>query len=473
MSCTSVSMDRDSTSSTRCVLNNPINSYSSWEWGVLSSWTHYYINCIRSLSFFRPHYGSMQVECCHNSNIPNLESLTPRAPCDSSTQWCCFSTYPLYGTILSKKQSRDESLSLTSLECVCSAPVDCRWYSDHSFWNVAYSPSKIQICTLDLFIIALQLLLTTIAYETSVYYDNDDADPQDLLLPGLATPLPLPLFQSPIESSPSLTHPKAISTFDTHDTPLVIDLHFDSIMTHLRQPPPPPRTTNPDRVSVPNTTQWVPGMWMRTTRRIRDAARTAGRPPIVPGGRVSREGRIPGALNSGSEWHTRMDCVHSILIIINLKVIDIGRIDHPPSSYCTVYPFSRWTYNIASFIVIFSSRKRVNLGGINRAPNNSLTDSRTQDLKRLNSSLQISFVTSVYVAMMHFAYAVAWAEQVVVAWNASRFIGRIGCFAAWAVEETIASRSCIGILCFKGKIFKETSKVLRTGKWLRYKRPYG
>lgn len=147
----------------------------------------------------------------------------------------------------------------------------------------------------------MQLLLTTIAYETSVYYDNDDADLHDLLLPSLPTPLPLPLFQSPIESSPSLTHPKAISTFDTHDTPLVIDLHFDSIMTHLRQPPPPPRTTNPDRVSVPNTTQWVPGMWMRTTRRIRDAARTAGRPPIVPGGRVSREGRIPGALNSGSE----------------------------------------------------------------------------------------------------------------------------------------------------------------------------
>ncbi|KAF8200758.1 hypothetical protein BJ912DRAFT_947081 [Pholiota molesta] len=169
------------------------------------------------------------------------------------------------------------------------------------FIGMSYSPSKIQLCTLDLFIIALQLLLTTIAYETSVYYDNDDADPHDLLLPSLATPLPLPLFQSPIESSPSSTHPKAISTFDTHDTPLVIDLHFDSIMTHLRQPPPPPRRTNPDRVSVPNTTQWVPGMWMRTTRRIRDATRTVGRPPIVPGGRVSREGRIPGALDSGSE----------------------------------------------------------------------------------------------------------------------------------------------------------------------------
>jgi hypothetical protein len=57
--------------------------------------------------------------------------------------------------------------------------------------------------------------------------------------------------------------------------------------------------------------------------------------------------------------------------------------------------------------VVFSSSKKVNLCGISRALNNSLTDSRTQDLNRLNSSLQISFVTSVYVATMHFAYAVA------------------------------------------------------------------
>ncbi|KAF8973208.1 hypothetical protein BDZ97DRAFT_662597 [Flammula alnicola] len=169
------------------------------------------------------------------------------------------------------------------------------------FIGMSYTPSKTQLCFLDLFIIILQLLLTTIAYETSVYYASDEADPQDMLLPGLPTPFAIPIFQPPIatqqESSFSSTmpptHPKRGPISTMHEIPLVIDLHLNSIMTHLRHPPPPPRVTNPGPIlPVPNTTPWqLPGMrmLMRASRQMRETGGT----------RAPAMGRVPGGLDTG------------------------------------------------------------------------------------------------------------------------------------------------------------------------------
>ncbi|KAF9475776.1 hypothetical protein BDN70DRAFT_864359 [Pholiota conissans] len=163
------------------------------------------------------------------------------------------------------------------------------------FIGMSYSPSETQLCFLDIIIITLQLLLTTIAYETSVYYDNDESESLDLLLPGLETSLSIPLFQSPIERTTDSSQPKTNSMFNVHDIPLVVDLHLDSIMTHFRQPPSLRRANSERVLSVPTTTQWFPGMLIRTTRRLREAAGVNGRPPMGSGG------RIPGALDNGTD----------------------------------------------------------------------------------------------------------------------------------------------------------------------------
>ena len=151
------------------------------------------------------------------------------------------------------------------------------------FLLTAYIPSKFQLLTLDLLIIILQLLLITIAYETSVYYNNEAENPEDILLPPASAPstLSIPLFQSSLDASsdsapfsPSLSS-KTMSL--TNAVPIVVDFRLTTIMRHFRQPP--PRSTNVDPVlPLPNTTPWpLPAgmrMLMRASRQVRDAGGT-------------------------------------------------------------------------------------------------------------------------------------------------------------------------------------------------------
>lgn len=170
----------------------------------------------------------------------------------------------------------------------------------------AYHPSKLQLLSLDLFIIILQLLLITIAYETSVYYSSEAEDPEDILL--LSTPVPstlsMPLFQSSLDTSSDSTpfppnlSPKTMSP--TNAVPVVVDFQFTTIMRHFRHPPPPPRSITVEPVlPLPNTTPWPfragVRMLMRASRQIRDTggAGTSTGPPVNGG----REATIPGAID--------------------------------------------------------------------------------------------------------------------------------------------------------------------------------
>jgi len=174
------------------------------------------------------------------------------------------------------------------------------------FVGMSYLPSKFQLLTLDLLIVILQLLLITIAYETSVYYNNEAEDPEDILLPSTPVPstLSIPLFQLSLNTSsdsapfsPSLPS-KTLSPMNA--VPIVVDFRFTAIMRHFRQPPPPSRSTVVNPVlPLPNTTPWpLPAgmrMLMRASRQIRDAG-GAGTPtgPPVNGG---REAMVPGAID--------------------------------------------------------------------------------------------------------------------------------------------------------------------------------
>lgn len=240
-----------------------------------------------------------------NSNVQSLENLIQASHCVFSTQQHFSLICQVCGLIHIVGFRKEKLLFLISSGCV-------RWYMTLLIYILtfllmtAYLPSKFQLLTLDLLIVILQLLLITIAYETSVYYDNEAEDPEDILLPSTAVPstLSIPLFQSSLDTSsdstpfsPSLPS-KTMSP--TNAVPTVVDFRFTTIMKHFRHPPPPSRSTVVDPVlPLPNTTPWpLPAgmrMLMRASRQIRDVG-GAGAPtgPPVNGG---REVTVPGAID--------------------------------------------------------------------------------------------------------------------------------------------------------------------------------
>lgn len=165
--------------------------------------------------------------------------------------------------------------------------------------SVAYTPTKLQLCCLDLFILFLQLLLVTIAYETSMYATNGDPNAEDVLLPESPTTLlSIPLFQGPDALLPEtypplpLSQPKPVTSL-TNVPPLVMDLRFKPIMTYLRIPAHLRRTSPQSALPLPNTTPSnLPGMSMllRAGRQRRNAA--------VSAAGIGREMRIPGSMEA-------------------------------------------------------------------------------------------------------------------------------------------------------------------------------
>ena len=236
-----------------------------------------------------------------SSNVQSLESLIRAGHYVSSSQRHFSSICQVCGLIHIVGLRKGKSLFLISLGCV--RPDLTLLISILTFLLTAYLPSKLQLLTLDMLIVILQLLLITIAYETSVYYDNEAENPEDILLPSTPVPsaLSIPLFQSSFDTSSDSTpfSPRLPSKTmsPSNAVPTVVDLRFTTIMRHFRHPPPPSRSTVVDPVlPLPNTTPWpLPAgmrMLMRASRQIRDVGAPTG--PPVNGG---REAAVPGAID--------------------------------------------------------------------------------------------------------------------------------------------------------------------------------
>jgi hypothetical protein len=148
--------------------------------------------------------------------------------------------------------------------------------SIHIYSPLAYSPSKFQLCYLDLFNLLLQLLVVTISYETSVYA-TDDADATDLLLP-----------QSPElmrNDSPSLLSSQSTPSYPTNTTPIVVDLRQKAIAAHFHHAPHPSRAARYDSLlPIPNSSLTRMRISLRQIqRRINEAATRSGRETRMPG----------------------------------------------------------------------------------------------------------------------------------------------------------------------------------------------
>lgn len=160
------------------------------------------------------------------------------------------------------------------LALLISLNLPSLWYhSTHSssderaiildFVGLAYVPSRLQLITLDLTIILLQIILVTIAYETSLSVNSSE--------PDFLTPLP------PLElpsHSPSFSRMEAKEMNSSH---YIIDLQFKQILSRLRHPPTiRPGNTNTSG-SFPNLAPWPlhSGVGMALLRAGR-RARTGG-----------------------------------------------------------------------------------------------------------------------------------------------------------------------------------------------------
>ncbi|KAF8219927.1 hypothetical protein L208DRAFT_1426969 [Tricholoma matsutake] len=168
------------------------------------------------------------------------------------------------------------------------------------FVGLAYVPSKLQLLRLDVFIIFLQMVLTTIAYEASLFESSAEPDTHDMLLPIPDSPMlsPAPLSESTSRYSTPLSaiiseHTK--SYFPTSASQYVIDLRIAPIIARLRNPPPPPRAATSDTsLPLPNTTPWHFPRGMRMLMRGSQTRREGG--GTVGSSDGSSGGRIPGGL---------------------------------------------------------------------------------------------------------------------------------------------------------------------------------
>jgi len=121
----------------------------------------------------------------------------------------------------------------------------------------AYVPSRIQLLSLDLSIIALQLLTATVGYETQLYLKSAGTDTPDVLLPEDPTsstslsPLAAS-FLSTYDSDTPETNMRKVSR--RNPTLCIIDLRLSAVISRLRNPLPPIHQGNDTLLPLPNTT---------------------------------------------------------------------------------------------------------------------------------------------------------------------------------------------------------------------------
>ncbi|GJE95454.1 hypothetical protein PsYK624_116380 [Phanerochaete sordida] len=161
-------------------------------------------------------------------------------------------------------------------------------------------PTKLHLLCIDFAIIVINMVLTTIAYETSL----QSAMPSDT---------PDPLLPIP-PRSPTAAHTIFAADEDEEDrhkadaapeSPYILDLRIGHIYRRLRNPAPPPperELSSDDLLPLPNTTPWhltnTLQILMRARARARQRARAEADARREQAGEDGDRRTIPGALDS-------------------------------------------------------------------------------------------------------------------------------------------------------------------------------
>lgn len=166
------------------------------------------------------------------------------------------------------------------------------------FVGQASTPTKLHLLCIDFTIIILNMVLTTIAYETS-------------LQAAMPTDTPDPLLPVPTSSATDTTVVFSADEDDSHkqetppESPYVIDLRIGHIYRRLRNPAPPPpeqELSPDDLLPLPNTTPWqltnTLHILIRARARARQRARAEGDAQRERGGEDRDSRTVPGGLDS-------------------------------------------------------------------------------------------------------------------------------------------------------------------------------
>lgn len=151
--------------------------------------------------------------------------------------------------------------------------------------TTAFKPSRTQLLLLDLLIITLSVIVTTVAYETAYARAVTKA--------AIRARLDL----TPAASSPARTYTDPLGDSDD----VVLDLRASLLFRHVRRPPAPP----PDDAPLPNGATIVEGL--RVLLQAQRSFRARQQTPPPPGsngddaetqdGERERERRVPGGMD--------------------------------------------------------------------------------------------------------------------------------------------------------------------------------
>lgn len=173
------------------------------------------------------------------------------------------------------------------------------WYPFQSTHCLQASPpTKLHLLCIDFAIIVLNMVLTTIAYETSLQSAMPSDTPDPLLpIPPPSTPT-TPILFTADEDDPHKSEAPS-------EPPYILDLRLSHVYRRLRNPAPPPperELSSADLLPLPNTTPWqltnTLQILVRARARARQRARTEADAQRERGGEDGERRTIPGGLDS-------------------------------------------------------------------------------------------------------------------------------------------------------------------------------
>lgn len=193
---------------------------------------------------------------------------------------------------------KGERLCSISLDRVCLNNISGPRILFDTFNAIAgHMASKTYLLLLDALILFLQMLLTAVAYETSLLSKS----PSDT---SLIPPIPTssPLLPSPSLSAPT-DNPSTSSPPPINESQYIIDLRLAHILDRLKNPAPTISDQNPDEfLPFPNTTPWpLPAslrMLIRARAEVRRRAQTQAQAQIQDASNGETTRRIPGEMDT-------------------------------------------------------------------------------------------------------------------------------------------------------------------------------
>jgi len=223
-----------------------------------------------------------------NSNYPILATLAPSAPCASALPSSPCSTRAASGTTLTLVRRRGGRPYWISSGWVRLYDPSSQPSPNSPVVPTGFTPSRTQLLLLDLLIIALSVIVATLAYETTYARAVTKAV------------IRATLDLTPAANTHAYTDPLTPTTRSEEDSDVVLDFRSSLLVRHVRYPPSPP----PEDTQLPNGAAVVEGLrvLLQAQRALRTQTEGRQAPSASDAGGddvrgEERERRVPGGMD--------------------------------------------------------------------------------------------------------------------------------------------------------------------------------